>query len=548
MNVEGKLEVLLQALNAMVSLPRNKLVANKGLVQEIRNIVNTPTILGIIEDLKQERFEEKRQAFYKKTNALHPDSNEFLGKYVDYQSAAFKVLSQQATQAKRIYYTEPVPKHVAGAFNAKKTVNPFKSKDVVELRQTKSFKNAFSESIEAYNSIYSNRALQIGTSQDPTIISSYIDYSPYVWNYRYYLSIPTLAQTIDRPINLATKMPAKIVFEDKELSKKIEHHLTRLQFNKLVVLKALRYAALSPRGSLTVPIEEEGRIRFNVFNDTQFTYSTSYQYSRMDFHDNSTGVSQLFCLGNLLQNEVTAHFNCPGFEPLYAIGKNRIYQLKDAAECINIYLYTIKVLCIRSQVLVSKWAGDGQNDSTVTAMLRMIRQVNQSLSLNTAVRLPEDADLQILNNNFSPGFADVAPVVKDYQGFLSDMMPDYLWGSQTAYAANNFNLKLTQENVRADYQIDQAEPIYRFCVNSILMRDERFKQYEGEKDNFDVEFPSLYEPTELEKEEINAKKIDNIQRMSDTPELEEIFKKEGMLRDEFTFQNLGNKDPNDELT
>lgn len=538
MNTEAKLEVLLEALNALSNMPRTTLLDNKNLISDIREIVSKPVITELIEDLKNERVTEKMAAINQsRTNA---NDEQLINAYVRYQSAAFGILSRQASVAKRIAYTEPMTMQTAGAFNARKQKNPLASQEIKSLKETKEF-------IEAFNSIYSNKALQIGTFQDPTTIGNYIDYSPYVTNYQYYLAIPTLCQTIDRPINMATKEAPRIKFEKPELSKEIEKLLQRIQFNKLVIKKNLKYAALSPRGSLTVPIEDNGRIRFNVFNDTQFTYATSYQYSRLDYRDNLTGVSQVYALGYLLQNEVTAHFNCPGFEPLYAVGKNRLFQLKDAAEAINIYLYTIKVLCIRAQVMVQKWAGEGQTDTKILKMRNLVRQLNTSLSLNTAITIPEDAELSILNNNLSPGFADVAPVVKDYQGYLSDMMPDYLYGSNTAYSANHFNMHATHQNIRAEFQEDQAEPIYRFCINSILMRDERFKKYQGEKDNFDIEFPSMYEPTEIEKEEIKSKKIDNLIKMADYPELEEQFKTEGCLREEFILQNLNNNNSKDEI-
>ena len=117
--------------------------------------------------------------------------------------------------------------------------------------------------------------------------------------------------------------------------------------------------------------------------------------------------------------------------------------LKNAAEAINIYLYTIKVLCIRAQVMVQKWGGEGQTDSLLSSMKRMSEQINSSLSLNTAVKLPEGADLTLLNNNLSEGFAKISPIIKEFQAILTGVAPDRLYGSDTAYSANNFNTRLT---------------------------------------------------------------------------------------------------------
>jgi hypothetical protein len=221
--------------------------------------------------------------------------------------------------ARNVKYTSPISMKGAQAFNSKES-NPMNKRIIRSLPEATRF-------AEAFNSVFSNHALQIGTAQDPTLIGSYIDYSPYIWNYQYYLSIPTLSQTIDRPIDIATRVMPKIECKDnKEFALDMEEYFKRTMFNEKKVKKMLLYSDLSPRGSLIVPIEENGQVRFNTFNDTQFTYATSYQYSKIDFHDNATGVSQLFCLGHLLQNEVTGHFLCPGFEPIFAIGKNKLLR------------------------------------------------------------------------------------------------------------------------------------------------------------------------------------------------------------------------------
>lgn len=529
MSTERNLHTLLSAIKILKDLPVMKLAENKTLVGEIQQVLNARNISGIIDGLHRDYRLEKDAALtagQQKKDPLSPDSTEFLSLYARYRGAAHNVLEKGAQSA----FTAPVQMTKAVAFNSKPE-KAFFNKDIAALPETKAF-------AEAWNSIYSDHALQIRTAQDPTAISSFIDYSPYIWNYRYYLSIPTLAQTIDLPIQIATRQAPRLDFTDPELKKLVEKKLKRGKFSERIH-RMLMYSSLSPRGSLLVPIQDEdGTIRFNVFNDTQFTYATSYQYSKIDFRENLTGVSSLYVLGHLLQNEVTAHFLCPGFEPLYAIGKNRVYQLKDAAEAINIYLYTIKVLCIRAQVMVQTWGGEGQNDTLLSEMQRTTDDINSKLSLSTAQKLPEGAKLDILQTNFSPGFADIAPMIKEYQGMLSGMMPDYLYGSDTAYAANNFNIHATHQNIRSQFQEQQIEPLYRFAINKYIELDKDFKQYRDQIDEFEIEFESMYEPTASEKAEIDAKRISNIVTMAGYPELQEIFKEESLLNEEMELPAL----------
>jgi hypothetical protein len=534
-NVEQELEMFLSAMNAAMKLPLDKITENEGLRQEIKDIVNSKMFNSILANIYNQSTNE-RLAMAANSSAKHtPESPEFIKAYARYQSAACGVLSDGAAKNQRVRYTDALDTKSIRAFNAEiAKKNPFKDKKITSLKETK-----------AFNSMYSDWALQIGTSQDPTRIGSYIDYSPYIYNYQYYLSIPTLSQTIDLSVNMATRQPPKIKFEDPKLSEKIELHFKRSQFTQKIQ-KMLLYSMLSPRGSLIVPIEDGARLRFNIFNDTQFTYATSYQYSRIDFRDNQTGVSELFVLGHLLQNEVTAHFLCPGFEPIYAIGKNKLFQLKDAAEAVNIYLYTIKVLCIRAQVMVQKMSGSGQNDSKIAALQRVTADLDSKLSLNTTVRLPDDSELTILNNNLSEGFAKVSPIIQEYQGMLTGIDGSFFYGSDSAsYAGNNFNMRATFQNVRSQIQEAQIEPIYRYVINCLLDKDERFSQHKSEIGNFDIEFESLYEPTETEKLTEDSMRIDNLIKMSDAKELEGLFKKEGLLRDEFTFSNL-DEDPNND--
>lgn len=495
-----------------------KLAQNKTLVAEIQSVVNGKHLNEIIGGLRTDYLNERNAAMNAGSESvLTPESPEFLHSFARFKGASYDLL----TKGREPRYISPVTRSGAtAAMNAKP--------DARNIRKIKSLKEAKAFE-EVYNSIFSDRALQIGTDRDPTAIGSYIDYSPYINNYQYYLSIPTLGQTIDRGIQIATRENPEIEFEDRELSELLEKILKRSQFMDRV-RKMLLFSHLSPRGSLIAPIQnDDGTIRFNIFNDTQFTYATGYQYSRVDFRDDNSGVQQIFCLGHILQNGVTAHFLCPGFEPIYAIGKNRLYQLKDAAEAVNIYLYTIKVLCIRAQIMVQKWGGEGQNDTLLQRMQKQRDRINSELSLNTAVELPEGADLTILNNNLSEGFSKVSPIIKEYQAMLSGVMPDYFYGSDTAYSANSFNIHATHQTIRSDIQEGQIEPIFRFCINALLRNDVRFKKWEKLADDFDIEFKSLYEPTETERVDIDSKKIDNIIKMAGYPELEQTFKDGGLF-------------------
>jgi hypothetical protein len=539
MRTDEKILVLLQALKVLKDLPYAKLAENKTLISEIKQITSGKALNSIINDLRNDYRFEKDLEFGKKEKkyeGLNFESNEFLRSYSKFQGAVYKHLSERPD--KKINIITPVSKTEALAFNAEKK-NPLKSEEIKNLDEAKEFKDVF-------NSIYSDRALQIGTANDPTQISNFIDYSPYSWNYKDYLAIPTLSHTIDLPIQMATRQMPIIDFEDDSLQEEVTKILKRSRFNE-IVQKMLLYSFLSPRGALIIPIKnDDGTIRFNVFNDTQFTYATSYQYSRIDYVENLTGVSSLYVLGHMIQNEVTGHFLCPGFEPLYAIGKNKIYQLKDAAEAVNIYLYTIKVLCIRAQVMVQEWGGEGQNDTLLQQMQNLTADINSSLSLSTAVKLPEGASLNILNNNLSEGFSKVSPIIKEYQGMLSGIMPDYFYGSSTAYAANNFNIHATHQNIRSQIQEAQIEPIYRFAINKLLSMDKRFVKYKDKENDFDIDFESLYEPTSLEKADMDSKKIDNMIKMADYPELQDAFKKEKLLEESIHFKKMEEDDNNKE--
>jgi hypothetical protein len=129
---------------------------------------------------------------------------------------------------------------------------------------------------------------------------------------------------------------------------------------------------------------------------------------------------------------------------------------------------------------------------------------------------------------------------------LSGVMPDYFYGSSTAYAANNFNIHATHQNIRSDIQEAQIEPIYRFAINKMLELDKRFAKWKNRVDDFDIEFQSLYEATSIEKAQLDAIKIQNITTMAGYPELMPIFKREKLMEESDIYPDpvggLGPKD------
>lgn len=513
MNAEQRLKILIDALSILNSMPENKILEHPKLVEDIKSITSSASFAAILNDISQERQFTKFQERKKENKVEH----DLLSHYVRYQTEAFHTLSKNAPTK----ITELVSATETRALNANYE-NPF-TRDEVKNGQY----------ARAFNAIYSDQALQINTPRDPTLLQSYLDYSPYIVNYQKFLAVPTLAQTVRRPIMFATRELPDVEFENGDAGEAVEKFLQRENILH-TTQKMLLYGALSPRGALIVPIEENGRVRFNVFNDTQFTYAAYGQYTKIDFHSTGTGVDQLYCLGQSLKNEVSAFHICEGFEPIYGLGFNKLQQLLGAAEAINIYIYTIKVLCVRAQIMVEKWGGEGQTDSQLDAMLRQVRHINSELSLSTVVQIPKDADFQILQSNFNPGFAEVSPILKQYQAILTGIAGEFFYGSENAsFSANNFNMRVSFQNIRAEIQEAQIAPIVRFIVNTILAHDERLQKFKNEEHNFDIKFRSLYEPTEVEKLDEQSKKIDNLVKARDAvrdyPELEKIFKSENLF-------------------
>lgn len=526
MNALQKLNELMQATIVLSDTPILKLQENQELLNNLKRIVSTENFNSIMNSIQDERRYEMDSRMNLVGDLQSVEGKDFTKSYVNFQNRSFEMFSKNAKM-------EDFVSTLPGAKNSndKKNLAQKITSAVNALKKTKEAK----EFKEVYNSIYSDHALQIGTDRDPTFIQNYIDYTPYLYNFQSYLAIPTLDETVDKPINIALKKNPIIDFKEKELD---EFFIKYMEEENLVYkLKLfLRNSTLSPRGSLIAPYKDkDGKVHIKVYNDSQFTYSVMPSYSMFDHNDNEYGISSVYLLGSTLQPGTTCHFYCPGFEPLFGVGKNKLVALKNAAEAVNIYLYTIKVLCIRAQVMIQSWSGEGQTDTLLASMKKMSDQINSKLSLSTSVKLPENAKLEILNNNLNEGFAKVSPIIKEFQAMITGVAPDYLYGSDTAYSANNFNIQLSHQNIESTTLASGVSPALRYIVNTCLNHDVRLEKYRSKTNDFKVVFENLYTPTGQEKVNEDKGKIENIISMAGYPELQEIFKKEKLFPEDSNF-------------
>ena len=204
MNTTHKLHELLQATLALAETPLMKLKENKNLMQDIKRIVSNQNFDSIMNALRNEKFNEEN--FTPNPIGLNPESLEFTKAYVNYQNVNYEVFAKNI-EAKSFFSVLPNVK------NSK----PLPENLIQKLSEKVDTSNEAKKFKEVFNSIYSDKALQIGTSQDPTFITSYIDYSPYIYNYQHYLAIPTLAETVDIPIEISLKTLPTIDFENDKL-------------------------------------------------------------------------------------------------------------------------------------------------------------------------------------------------------------------------------------------------------------------------------------------------------------------------------------------
>lgn len=505
MSASQELHGVLRAMNVLLKMPVTELAENKTLVDQIRNVVSTNTFHGLVDQIKRD-YENERAA---RLTPGQKQNGDLISAFVQWQNRQAQGYAKVA---------EPLETQIYNVGHKREKTG------TVDTRRTK----AYGEFKEVFHSIYSDVGLQINSRKDPTLVGNYIDYTPYLYNYKDYLAIPTLRKLMRKPNDYALADLPEAVFDDKALTKKLTDHFTKMNVRE-VLSKMLLYSDCSPRGALLVPVLRNGRVTFSAFNDSYFSYATRSRFSAID---DTSDVSELFCLGYALKNDVSAKFLCPDFEPMLGVGFNKCAQLREGAEAHNLYIYTIKVLCVRAQTIIQKHNGEGMNDALLAALEKGIANINQTMTMNDVTRLDSGTEMEILSSNFSPGFADIASALKEFVGVLGGMHSDFYYGSNAAYQANNFNVMTTNADLHADIQIGKIEPLFKFMIDTVLTYDSGFKEYEKYVGNYDVKFKSLYKYTESEKQDEDKKKIDNLVTMNDNRELEKGFRALGVLRDD----------------
>jgi len=505
MSAAQELNTVLRALNVLHSLPITQLAENKQLVKETSSVLSSHNFHGLVEQIRRD-YETERQA---KLTPGQKQNGDLISAFVQWQNKTAQRYAKVAT---------PLETQIFDAAHSRKSLG------TVDTRRTKEY----AEFREVHHSIYSTVGLQINSPKDPTLVGNYIDYTPYLYNYKDYLAIPTLRKLMRKPNDYALAELPEAVFDDKELTKALADHFAKMP-TRDTLGKMLLYSDCSPRGSLLVPVLRDGKVTFSAFNDSYFSYATRTRFAAID---DTADVKEIFCLGYALKNDVSAKFLCPDFEPMLGVGFNKCAQLREGAEAHNLYIYTIKVLCVRAQTIIEKHNGEGMNDALLAALEKQINNINQTLNLNDVTRIDSGTDLQILSSNFSPGFADIASALKEFVGILGGMHSDFYYGSDAAYQANNFNVMTTNADIHADIQVGKIEPLFKFMVDTILTYDERFKQYKNFVGRYDVKFKPLYRYTEGERLDEDAKKIKNLTDMNDNRELEKAFRSAGVLRDD----------------
>lgn len=510
MNPYKQLSLMVDAVEKLALLPPSEVTANGKLVAEIRNAFSVHNIDAIINSAMTELADMRNNM--RSGNAYTPD--QLLRAYAVRESDKVK-----SAQVKNEYITKIV--------SAVSGLNDF-----TELKASDEADKKFSS---VFNTVYADGALKINTATDPSMLMTYIDYTPYRANYAEYLSMPTLAEMVDRPLAIALKKFPEIKSENEEFNKAVKRMIHRKNI-KNVIKDAMFYSLLSPRGSLVVPILRDGGIvTFNVFNDTQFAYGMGTAYSGITQPYNAMKVGDLYCMGAKLRHNVSAFFTCPGYEPLFGVGLNRIPQLRTAAEAWNLYIHILKILLVRSQVIIEKMQGDIQTDTMLSQMRAQLQRLNQTMGVSTPIEQARGMELDILNNNISPGTADISMVFKDFVASVTGIAPEYFFGGGTAaYSQAAFQIHATNENISSRYQQGEIEPLLRFMVNVMILNDKELQGFNVAEDEFEIEFDSIYEETEMEKVELQAKKTEILIRQCGYPELEEAFKKEKLLREDIS--------------
>lgn len=510
-----ELAMMVNTLEKISTLPRDEIVLNQTMVAEIKNTLSASNIDAVITSIVNE-YNEARNV----RDIPAASENALLFAYAQREHKRLK----NATGKE--YVTEIV--------NASHFGDLQKQKDLPARATRKAEENLAT----AFNSIYANGALKINTPTDPSLLMSYIDYSPYRVNYTEYLSVPTLSEMVDRPIAMALKKPFQVKTENDQFKAALEKAFKKAKVQS-VIKDMLFNSTLSPRGSLLVPIKRGDTVTFNVFNDTQFAYGMGSSFNGLTAPYDQMRVGDLYCFGAKLKHGVSAFFLCPGFEPLFGVGLNRVPQLRAAAEAWNLYVHILKILLVRAQVIVEKMEGDVQTDTMLSAMRAQLQRLSETMGVSTPIAQARGTQMEILNNNISEGTGNIAGVFRDYVASVTGLSPEYFFGGgNTNYSQAAFQIAATNEHVRSRYQIAMIEPMARFVVNTFIRNDDEVAACGVADDDFEIEFESIYDETEQEKADLQAKRTETLIRQFEYKELAEAFKQEGLLNEDVEFPEV----------
>ena len=471
-----ELATLVNAIEKITLLPRDEILLNQQMVTEIKNVMSGSNIDAMITGIVNE---------YNTTRELRDpevvaSENALLHAYAQREHKRLKDAPGKE------YFTELV--------NADHMDDL--SKNVIRKKASRAAEDDFSS---VFNSVYSNGAVKINTPTDPSILQSYIDYSPYRVNYTEYLSVPTLSEMVDRPIAIALKKPFKVKSKNEDFKKALEEKFKHVKL-QAVIKDMLFNSTLSPRGALLVPIQRNKEITFNVFNDTQFAYGMGSSYNGLTAPYEQNRVGDIYCFGAKLKHGVSAFFLCPGYEPLFGIGLNRVPQLRAAAEAWNLYVHILKILLVRVQTIIYKMEGDMQTDTLLSATRAQLQRLSESMGVSTPIAQGRGTQMDIMTNNISEGTSSIAGVFRDYVASVTGLAPEYFFGGGNAnYSQAAFQIASTNEHIRSRFQIAMIDPMARFVVNTLIRNDVELQQFDVREDDFDIEFESIYDETEQEK-------------------------------------------------
>ena len=171
------LQTLVDTAEKLYTLPPSEILQNGELVKEMRDAISAHNIDGIINGLVNDFTQSKTAQTVSESALLH---------------AYAKKEATRISDDDKPYVTEII--NAGGAPTGK-------------------LKKPSRKALAAFNSVYANGALKINTPSDPSLLMSYIDYSPYRVNYSEYLSVPTLSEMVDRPIAMALKKFRMLIWD-----------------------------------------------------------------------------------------------------------------------------------------------------------------------------------------------------------------------------------------------------------------------------------------------------------------------------------------------